>query len=180
VRVISFTGHLVLSVWITFLDFLLRLTRIYSRIMQTPTNLNNQQAWGGQDFCYDGAFAEANEHERTFVLRKHFRPSSRVGFVASDSDDLFHPSFGAPSPHIYKFRPLERAIKLQHSAITMSYRTLAFILNLSLPLHAIDTAPTKYLLKHRSLLLPHLLLGPIPCTTLPTTSGLACIVHNQI
>ena len=74
-------------------NYFSRLACIYSHRMQTPTTLNNQQVWGGQDFRYAGSTAEADVQDRTFVLRENqesrFHPSSRVGIVASDSDDLF-------------------------------------------------------------------------------------------
>ena len=79
----------------SFLNFLVSFMHIYSAIMQSPTTLNNQQAWRGQHFRNDRSTMEENENECTFVRcehqEPHFHPPSQPGFVASDSDDLFHP-----------------------------------------------------------------------------------------
>ena len=60
--------------------------------MQTPPNLNNQQVWGGQQFRT--ASSDNNQTIRTHGAREELGnvPSSQRGFIASDSDDLFHPT----------------------------------------------------------------------------------------
>ena len=62
--------------------------------MQHPTNLNDQHAWGGQHFPNDSQ-ADTNEHEEPTVVQhtqqERFRPLSQADFIASNSDDLFHP-----------------------------------------------------------------------------------------
>ena len=123
--------------------------------MQTPTTLNNQQVWGGQDFCYVGSTAEADVQDRTFVLHENqeswFHPSSWVGIVASDSDDLFHPVSGGPlsqifnlphiSPHHHAYNRTMDTLNhkpLCHPSVT-SYNNPSFaILPPCTPLHNRD------------------------------------------
>ena len=69
--------------------------------MQTPTNLDNHQAWGGQEFCYDRYDTSATAHQESRPC-----PSSRVGFVASSSDELFHPTSGGPSTRVFALPPI--------------------------------------------------------------------------
>lgn len=64
--------------------------------MQASTNLNEQQAWGGQGFQHNTLdVAQRGQVDSGNV------PSSQAGFVASNSDDLFHPVSGGPSPYIF-------------------------------------------------------------------------------
>ena len=60
--------------------------------MQTPPNLNNQQVWGGQQFRT--ASSDNDQTIRIHGAREELGnvPSSQRGFIASDSDDLFHPT----------------------------------------------------------------------------------------
>lgn len=69
--------------------------------MQNPTSFDDQHAWGGQDFQNESQ-QDMNEYEDpTVVPNAHqdmrFRPFSQADFVASNSDDLFHPIPGFPS-----------------------------------------------------------------------------------
>ena len=66
-------------------------------IMQTPPNLDNQQDWGGQQFRTGSS--DNAQTIRTHGAREELRnvPSSQRGFIASDSDDLFHPTPIVPS-----------------------------------------------------------------------------------
>lgn len=51
--------------------------------MQTPHNLNNQQAWGGQRFRNYSQEPSTGQEQQQFSL------SPQPGFIASHSDDLF-------------------------------------------------------------------------------------------
>ena len=77
--------------------------------MQSPTNLGSHQVWGGEISRYGESTTDVDERDRTFVLRgrqePRIRPSSRVGFIASNSDDLFHPAPGGPS-HTFHLPPV--------------------------------------------------------------------------
>jgi hypothetical protein len=71
--------------------------------MQTPTNLNDQHAWGGQHFQIgtDELQANTNGHVQQDTSDTRFQPSSQTGFIASHSDDLFHPASGGPSSNTF-------------------------------------------------------------------------------
>src|ERR1700678_809066 len=64
--------------------------------MQTPPNLDNQQAWGGQ--CYDNQEVTLVGPERR---EPHLRPLLQPAFIASSSDDVFHPVPGDHVPTVY-------------------------------------------------------------------------------
>lgn len=79
--------------------------------MQTPPNLNDQQKWGGQ--CYQSV-PEAlsnvpNEQDQPTLIaggrqNTQARPFSQAGFIASSSDNLFHPVSQNPDvPSTYNF-----------------------------------------------------------------------------
>ena len=76
--------------------------------MQTPTNLNDQHAWGGQPFhrIHSESSASVTEQDQTTMV-VHGRqdapvhPLSQAGVIASSSDNLFHPVPNVPSSHIF-------------------------------------------------------------------------------
>ena len=117
--------------------------------MQTPTNLNNHQVWGGQDFHYGGS---SETDERTYVLRERqeprLRPSSQAGFVASDSDELFHPAPGGPSSRTLNLAPLPPR---RHAYNQTSYNNPSFVIPRS-------SSPTLY----RTSATPHIQYLPNP------------------
>ena len=65
--------------------------------MQTPPDLNNQQIWGGRRFRTRSSDDDQTirTHGAQEEIVEHV-PSSQRGILASDSDDLFHPTSGAP------------------------------------------------------------------------------------
>lgn len=75
--------------------------------MQTPSNMDNHQAWGGQRFQNILGGDSSNMTQQTYVGHERpesrFRPSSQVGILASHSDDLFYPTVtqGGPSSQPY-------------------------------------------------------------------------------
>ena len=76
--------------------------------MQTPTNFNDQHTWGGQHYQPEDSqtVTVTNGYERATVAGRGqqdtgFRPLSQAGFVASNSDDLFHPTSGVPSSYVF-------------------------------------------------------------------------------
>ena len=76
--------------------------------MQTPLNLNEQHLWGGkrlQPFP-DNSQTNDGDIEQTTIVGPGqqdpgIRPSFQPGFIASSSDNLFHPVVGGPSSHAY-------------------------------------------------------------------------------
>ena len=85
--------------------------------MHSSNNLDNHRAWGGQEFHYDDS---ATMHQEP-----QLRPSSRVGFIASDSDELFHPTPGRRPSRIYSLPP----VPPRHTAFTQpstSYNNPSF------------------------------------------------------
>jgi len=69
--------------------------------MQTPPELNSQQIWGGHQ-----SRTGSSENDQTIRTRGAQQelvgnvPSSQSNLLASDSDDLFHPTSAAPS-HVF-------------------------------------------------------------------------------
>ena len=92
------------------------LRRIYSTRMQTPPNLNDQHTWGGQPFRHAPTKSPsvANEQDQpTLIARGHqttqTHPLSQAGFIASSSDNLFHPVNDVPSSYVYSLPPIPSA-----------------------------------------------------------------------
>lgn len=129
-RVSPVTYPFCVSVDVFSRSHLFNSARIYSHKMQTPTNLNNQQAWGGQDFRYipEGSSGEADEQDHTFVLRERresrLRPSSQAGFIASNSDDLFHPAPGGLCSRIFTLPDIPSHPTLRYHAYSQEMHTL--------------------------------------------------------
>jgi hypothetical protein len=66
--------------------------------MQSPSNLDNQQDWGGEDF----RTGSSNNDQTIRTHGTHGElgsgvPSSQRGFIASNSDNLFHPAPVVPA-----------------------------------------------------------------------------------
>ena len=105
--------------------------------MQSPTTLNNQQAWGGQHFHHNRSTREENESEHTFVLRKRQKPRPHLlippGFVASESDDLFYPVSGGLSYYVFNLPP----VPPRHHAYT---RTTDMLVHQKTPRRPISTS----------------------------------------
>jgi hypothetical protein len=76
--------------------------------MQTPPNLNDQHNWGGQRFHAISTVSPTipNEQDQpTLVARgrqdTQAQPLSQAGFIASSSDNLFHPVPAVPSSYVF-------------------------------------------------------------------------------
>ena len=93
--------------------------------MQTPPNLNDQHAWGGKPFRHSILHSDhsdspeavlekdrqtvssaVTEQDQTIIGRvpqdnAQVNPMSQAGFVASSSDNLFHPVTNVPSSHVF-------------------------------------------------------------------------------
>ena len=102
-----------------FLAFTRISLRVYPYSMQSSTNLDNYQAWGGQDFRYEDS-ATVHQESRP-------RPSSRVGFTASDSDEIFRPTSGEPSTRDYHLPPLPPR-RTTYSQTATSYNNPSFVI----------------------------------------------------
>ena len=70
--------------------------------MQTPSNMDNHQDWGGQRFQTILGENSTNTSQQTFVGRERresrIGPSSQAGILASNSDDLFYPVMTRDGP----------------------------------------------------------------------------------
>jgi hypothetical protein len=82
--------------------------------MQSPTDLNEHNIWGEQRArsIQDEHFPDYHRDEdgqTTFIVRQvhtgqqdhQFRSSSQAGFIATYSDDLFHPTSGGPTSPVF-------------------------------------------------------------------------------
>ena len=75
--------------------------------MQTPTDLNEQHAWGGNPFPAGPEGPQTGIHEQDppdpprTNHDARFQPFSQTGFIASNSDDLFHPAPGGSFSRTY-------------------------------------------------------------------------------
>ena len=77
--------------------------------METPANLNNQHAWGGQPFQPTPADSSpiTNEQDQATLVARgqqnaQIQPLSQTGFIASSSENLFHPVSHDPSSYVLK------------------------------------------------------------------------------
>ena len=77
-------------------------------LLGTPPNLNDQHRWGGERFRPPSSESSTDPTSRTFVGRGRQNPlpqslsESQGGFIASSSDDLFHPNTNnVPLSHRY-------------------------------------------------------------------------------
>lgn len=131
--------------------------------MQTPTNINNQQVWGGQSYPLgSSADTVGPQAQHTLLPRERqeprFRPSSQAGFIASDSDDLFHPAPGGPSSRVFhlpdvplpphpRFRAYSQSSNtlhsrpLPHPSAFTSYNNPSFAIPPPLPRPTYHTPP---------------------------------------
>ena len=93
--------------------------------MQTPPNLNDQHAWGGKPFRHSILHSDHSDSSEAVLEKDHqtvssavpeqdqtiigrvpqdnaqVNPMSQAGFVASSSDNLFHPVTNVPSSHVF-------------------------------------------------------------------------------
>ena len=72
--------------------------------METPPNINNQQIWGGRQFSTspsDNDTTIGRQPQDAAQKELGNVPSSQRSFIASNSDDLFHPTPGVPSSYIF-------------------------------------------------------------------------------
>ena len=86
--------------------------------MHSSNNLDNHQAWGGQGFQY--------EESATIHQESRPRPLSQVGFIASDSDELFHPTPGRRPSRLYSLPPIPPRRTTYTQPSTTSYNNPTF------------------------------------------------------
>jgi hypothetical protein len=76
----------------------------------TPAGINEQHVWGGTVYHYPDSSSNLNIEQPALVGPQDpapaFPPSSQVPFIASSSDDLFHPDSGGPSFVPYRLPPV--------------------------------------------------------------------------
>lgn len=126
-------------------------------------DFNDQHTWGGQPYQPEvlSSVTTMTGHERQ---NDGFRPFPQAGFVASTSDDFFHPTVGGPSSHIYTLPDIphnphphyQNQRSLPHPSVFTSYNNPSF--TIPPPAHALYT--------HASPLTPVPLI-PDPVVNLP-------------
>ena len=132
--------------------------------MQTPTNINNQQVWGGQSYPLgSSADTVGPQTQHTLLPRErqepHFRSSSQAGFIASDSDDLFHPAPGGPSSRVFHLPdvPYLPILVFAH-IVSLPTRCIVVLYLILLPLLLITTLRLRFPLPYHVL---HTILLPL-------------------
>ena len=77
--------------------------------METPANLNDQHAWGGQPFQHTPADSSliANEQDQATLVARgqqnaQVQPFPQTGVIALSSENLFHPVSHDPSSYAFK------------------------------------------------------------------------------
>ena len=71
------------------------------------TNFNENHIWGGQYIqpFSTGSSTSNNGGDKTTIVGpqqdSHYCPLSQAGFIASNSDDLFHPTSGGPVSYVF-------------------------------------------------------------------------------
>ena len=103
--------------------------------MQTPPNLNEHHLWGGERLkpSLDDSRSDDGGLEQTTLFAPGqqapgIQPLSQAGFVASSSDDLFHPTSGGPFPYTFPLSniPLTPSTRHQVHYPTSSYNNPSF------------------------------------------------------
>ena len=75
--------------------------------MQSPSHLNEQQIWGGDQFPDRQITTVDDDYEQPTLIGHgqhvpRFREPSQGNFIASNSDDVFHPLSGDPSSYTFR------------------------------------------------------------------------------
>ena len=107
---LSVSAHLVVQVRVFSSDSAFLMCIYFARNMQTPPNMNDQQSWGGQLYQQPPPVSSpiSNDQPTLIVPARpdapvHVaQPLSQAGFIASSSNNLFHPvSNVPPSSYVY-------------------------------------------------------------------------------
>jgi hypothetical protein len=89
--------------------------------MQTPTNFNDQDAWGGQQYEPEGLLTDTDDDNQATVVAHgqqegRFRPFSQAGFIPSSSDNLLNPISEDPSSYVFNLPEVTRNPRPRHHA----------------------------------------------------------------
>ena len=124
--------------------------------MDSSNNLNEHHIWDRQYFqnAQNASPRNTSENNQATLVPSRLRPSSQSGFIASNSDNLFHPVPGAtssciftlpnipfnPNPHYQSYNqrvntPLRQSLHILLLIITPHFQFLPLTLIIRLLLH---------------------------------------------